>query len=408
MEQLQERKPKIFYRRLDTILSKIGRTKSDKNYFVNILSALRQEFGKDLKIKKSYVFEGRGNEYVLIHSVNAGRKINIKQVIPFDSPSIIRVLKKKRVIFSKPEDLNEFGLKKGISIAVTTVHNPVRRWIFVFELDKDWVYEELMLFLRAMRTALNYRLFSDMVGGDLERAEQIQSSLLPNYEPNYEGYLISGKSIPAEIVGGDFFEYFKFDKNDFGFAIGDASGHGLPAALLVRDVVIGLRMGLERNMRLVYTLKKLNQVIQQSTYSTNFVSLFIGEIEQGGHLFYSNAGHPPPFVVDGDKIFDLEATGITLGFLPSIELRRSYFRLNPGSVLVAYSDGIIERQKREEEMYGIERLKRLVKRNKEKTPAEIIDLIFKSVFEYGKNRQWEDDATVVVIKRTDDDTEKDE
>jgi len=256
-----------------------------------------------------------------------------------------------------------------------------------------------MLFLRSMRTALNYRLFSEMVGTDLERAEQIQKSLLPKDAPDIHGYKIAGKSLPAELVGGDFFEYFQFDKKDFGISIGDASGHGLPAALLVRDVVIGLRMGLEKEMRIVNTLKRLNQVIQQSTYSTNFVSLFIGEIEEEGHLFYANAGHPPPFVVDGKNISDLEATGITLGFLPSIDLSRAYFRLNPGALLVAYSDGIIERLKRDDEQYGVERLKKLARAHKDMEPEEIVDVIFNSVFEFGKKKKWDDDATVVVVKR---------
>jgi len=394
--------PKVFYRRLDEILSKIGKTKSDKNFFINILSALRKEFGKDLKIKKSYIYEERGTDYVLIHSINAGRKIKVRQSIPQDSSFVSLVLKKRRVIITMPEIVREMGVDDkggGVTFAVTTVHNPVRRWIFAFELDSGWIYEEIMLFLRAMRTALNYRLFSEMVGTDLERAEQIQKSLLPKFPPEITGYLIAGKSQAADLVGGDFFEYFQFDKQDFGIAVGDASGHGLPAALLVRDVVIGLRMGLEKNMRLVYTVKKLNRVIQQSTYSTNFVSLFIGEIEQDGHLFYANAGHPPPFVVDGGKTYDLEATGITLGFLPSIDIRRAYFRLNPGSLLVAYSDGIIERHKNEEEQFGVDRLKTLVKKNRDKSPAEIIDIIFDHVFEFGKKKQWEDDATVVVVKR---------
>jgi len=307
-----------------------------------------------------------------------------------------------RLILTSKKYINEFGLDNSnerISLAVTTVHNPIKRWLFVFELQSGWVYEQVMLFLRAMRTALNYRLFSEMVGNDLQRAEQIQKSLLPKLAPDIKGYQINGKSQPAELVGGDFYEYFQFDKQDFGIAIGDASGHGLPAALLVRDVVVGLRMGLEKNMRLVYTLKKLNKVIQQSTYSTNFVSLFIGEFEQDGHLFYVNAGHPPPFVVDEDNIYDLQATGITLGFLPSIDLGRAYFRLNPGAVLVAYSDGIIERVRKEDEQFGIKRLKKLVLENHEKSSEEIVDLIFKTVYDFGRKKSWDDDATLVVVKR---------
>ncbi|MCD6116874.1 hypothetical protein J7K93_07660, partial [bacterium] len=182
MEVSEATGPKIFYRRLDAILSKIGKTKSDKNFFINILSALRKEFGKDLKIKKSYIYEERGTDYILIHSVNAGRKVKVRPSFSRDSRIVSMALIKRRAVITAPELIKEFEIngKKGISaIAVTTVHNPVRRWIFVFELDHEWVYEEIMLFLRAMRTALNYRLFSEMVGTDLERSEQIQKSLLP-------------------------------------------------------------------------------------------------------------------------------------------------------------------------------------------------------------------------------------
>ena len=254
-----------------------------------------------------------------------------------------------------------------------------------------------------MRPALNYRLFSEMMQSDLKRAEQIQKSLLPQEVPKVKGFEMYGYSQPAEIVGGDFYDYFQFDENDFGASIGDASGHGLPAALLVRDVVIGLRMGLAREMRLVHTIRKLNQVIQRSTYSTNFVSLFIGEVESDGHLFYVNAGHPPPFLINGNDISDLSATGLTLGFMPDIDLSRSYIFMEPGAVLTLYSDGIVERQDKFEEQFGMDKFKKLVVENKDKSAKEIVNTIFNAVYDFGGRTSWEDDATVIVIKRLGDD-----
>jgi sigma-B regulation protein RsbU (phosphoserine phosphatase) len=250
-----------------------------------------------------------------------------------------------------------------------------------------------------MRTALNYRLFSEMMKNDLKQAEQIQKSLIPKVSPQVSGYQIFGYSQAAELVGGDFFDYFQFEQDDIGVSLGDASGHGIPAALLVRDVVIGLRMGLAKEMRLVHTLKKLNQVIQQSTYATNFVSIFVGEIERDGHCFYVNAGHPPPFLVYGKSISDLEATGITLGFVKDIELTRSYIHMDPGSVLVLYSDGIVERHKNADEQFDISRLKKLIIENQDKSAEEIVQLVFQTVYDFGKQKPWEDDATLVVIKK---------
>jgi sigma-B regulation protein RsbU (phosphoserine phosphatase) len=394
--------PKTFYRELDVILDKIVTEEPDENFFIKILNELEQRFGKSLNLHDSHVYEKRGDEFVFVETSTPQKDSSIARAIPIGTEWIQQVLRRGVVIYDTPEAFQDFDFqldRENYTPAAILVHNPVRKWLLVFELKHGWVQEEIMLFLNSVRTALNYRLFSEMMKSDLERAAQIQKSLLPGVSPKIKGYQIFGHSQPAEIVGGDFYDYFQFDEEDFGGCLGDASGHGLPAALLVRDVVIGLRMGLAKEMRLVHTVKKLNQVIQRSTYSTSFVSLFIGEIESSGHLFYVNAGHPAPFLVCGKQTVDLEATGITLGFLPDIELRRSYIRLEPNSVLVMYSDGIIERHKNEDEQFGVERLKRLVMKNQDKSAKEIVELVFDTVYRFGNRTRWEDDATMVVVKR---------
>jgi sigma-B regulation protein RsbU (phosphoserine phosphatase) len=185
----------------------------------------------------------------------------------------------------------------------------------------------------------------------------------------------------------------------FGVSIGDASGHGLLAAMLVRDVVTGLRMGIEREMKMAYTIKKLNRVLHRSTFSTRFATLFYGEIERNGNLIYINAGHPAPLLVRGDHVQELKANGTILGALPEIAVQRSYAQIAPKGTLVMYSDGIFERLNRAGEQFGIPRLKKLVVKNQQRSAQEIMDLIFNTVFEYGHGKNWEDDATVVVIKR---------
>ena len=210
---------------------------------------------------------------------------------------------------------------------------------------------------------------------------------------------IAGRSQPAELVGGDLYDYFNFDEDGFGVCIGDASGHGLPAALLVRDVVTGLRMGLEKHMKMVYTFKKLNNVIYQSVYSTRFISIFYAEIEKDGIIQFVNAGHPAPILFDGNKFSELESTGLIFGALPEIQLTRGFAQITPGSVLVLYTDGIIERKSPTIEDFSIDRLKEVIKANYKKNPQEILDEIFAASDNFGARAKWEDDATVVVIKR---------
>lgn len=393
--------PKTFYRELDAILGTIGKGDSGDDFFVGILAELDRTFGAKLHIINSHIFEKRNDAFVRIRSCHKCQGLNLKKAILMEEPPVKKVLKEGVAIFDDPESIAVFRDKGDgdVRIAAIHVHKPARKWLIVFQLAPVYERTEVLLFLNAMRPALNYRLFSEMVKSDFERAEQIQRSLLPAAPPKIEGYDIHALSLSAEVVGGDFYEFFQLRDNDFGVAIGDASGHGLPAALLVRDVVVGLRMGLAAETRLVHTVRKLNRVIQQSTYSTNFVSMFIGEIEEGGHLFYVNAGHSPPIIVKGDQITELPATGITLGFMPDIELKRGYVNLELGSVMVLYTDGIIEREEREDEQFEAERLKELVVFNQHKTAEEIVAEIIKAVDIFGREKVLADDATLVVIKR---------
>lgn len=394
--------PKTFYRELDSIIARIDTEKSDSNFFFTIISELKHKFGKTLSIDQIFIYEQRGEDFVLLKDGRDSKVLPINDHLNGEMKAVKSVLKHGSYIYDHPDLLNAFQFPpemNNIVPAAIVIYSPEGNWLMVFGLQTGWIREEITLFLNALRTAFNYRLFSDMIRTEYERAEQIQRSLLPKERPEVAGYQIYGQSLAAERVGGDFYEYYQFDEDYFGAAIGDASGHGLPAALLVRDVVIGLRMGLTNEMRTVHTLKKLNQVIQRSTYSTNFVSLFIGEIENDGNLFYVNAGHPPPFLVSGKNITDLEATGITLGFLSEISLRRAYLKLESNSVLVMYTDGIIERENSGEEQFDVKRLKQLVVKNQSRSAREIVQLIYRTVFAFGEKTSWKDDATLVVIKK---------
>lgn len=169
---------------------------------------------------------------------------------------------------------------------------------------------------------------------------------------------------------------------------------------MARDVIIGLRMGLENQTKMLHTLKKLNRVIFDSAYSAMFISLFYAEMETNGTLFYVNAGHPPPIFVNRNKAIELESTGLVFGALQEIDLRRSFIEFLPDSVLVLITDGILERENSLGEEFGLERLIQLVTDNLDKDAGEILKVIFKTTNEFGNNSKWKDDATVVVIKRT--------
>lgn len=390
--------PKEFYRKMDALLARIGKGSDDKRYLPSIMKALEATFGADLHICNGRIYMEDGNMFVLVDrsgSTRPARRISL------NSEAVQRVLTHGSYIyddFSATEFRSTDDID-SVPAAFAVVPGLHRRWIFAYDLQNGWSREEVQLCMNAVRAAVNYRLSLETIKGGLEQAAEIQRSLLPARAPRMEGFEIAERSQPAELVGGDLFDYLRFSEEIFGVSIGDASGHGLPAALLVRDVVTGLRMGMEEEMKIVYTFRKLNRVIHRSMLSSRFVSLFYSEVERNGNLLYVNAGHPPPLLVRGAAVQELARTGMILGALSELPLRRAYAYMEPGAVLVLYSDGIFERRNRKKELFGIDRLKELAVRHQDKPPRVLVDVIFEEVFAFGEETAWEDDATVVVIKR---------
>jgi serine phosphatase RsbU (regulator of sigma subunit) len=393
--------PKIFYRKLDFLQNKIGLGKTGKDFLFSIVKELEKTLGKDLNIINGSIYERVEAEYSLI-STSPKIKNLLKSRISVDDPSVQLVMKSKTYIFDRPV-FSIDGIEDNIdgykTHAAFLVRSPSNEWIFVFELKSGWIREEIELCLNAIRTSLNYRLTSESVKNELEQAVQIQQSLLPSIPPIIPGYQIAAKSQPAELVGGDLYDYYSLDDNTLGFCIGDASGHGLPAALMVRDVITGLRMGLAKEMTMIHTLKKLNSVIYQSVYSAKFVSLFYAELERNGSLLFANAGHPSPLLFDGENFQTLDPTGIVIGAFPNLDISRSYIRIHPGSIFVSVTDGILERKNGRSELFEVERLKSVIVENKDENADSLLYKIFEAAYSFGKGKKWEDDATVLVIKK---------
>ncbi len=393
--------PKYFYRKLDSLLASIGKEKTGQDFLFNILIKLQDSFGSDLQIRRGRIYQEVAANFELIYPLEQG-VIGYTDRIPSEMQEIQLILKSRLYIFDNPGASTPFKNFPGYEYSVPAafvVNSPDQKYIFVFELMSGWVREEIEFCLNAVRRAVNYRLFSEAVIGEMQQAARIQQSLLASVPPSIPGWDIAARSKPAELVGGDLYDYFRFEAEDFGICFGDASGHGLPAALMVRDVVTGLRMGVEKHMKMVYTLKKLNEVIYRGSYSTSFISLFFAEFENNGNLFYANGGHPAPLIFKKNSIVELQPTGLIFGAFPDISIKRSFAHMDEGDILLLYSDGIIERQNANEEFYSINNVKSLVREHEDLGASELIELIFEEADRFGGGAKWEDDATLMVIKK---------
>jgi sigma-B regulation protein RsbU (phosphoserine phosphatase) len=394
--------PKDLYRKLAALLDNIdkGRTKDD--FLFSVILKLEHTFGKDLHISEGCLYVETLNQFILVGHCGRQKPADSEDIITLDAEIVHQVIINRSYIF---DDLS-FRINNQISVlnkysipAAFIVHSPDKRWIFVFNLESGWVHEEVEFCLNAVRTLLNYRLHSESMKNNIKQAALIQQSLLPNSPPQIDGYEIAGQSFPAEVVGGDFFDFSVFDDDVFSVAVGDASGHGLPAALLVRDVVTGLRMGVEKENKMAEAMQKLNRVIHRSTLSSHFISLFYGQIESNGNIIYVNAGHPPPFIIHNSQIRQLDSTGLILGFSSAISFYSASTSFERGAVLVLYSDGLLERLNGDDEEFGLSRLKTLIVQNQDSSAQVILDAIYQTIFTFGNETKWQDDVTIVVIKR---------
>ena len=181
-------------------------------------------------------------------------------------------------------------------------------------------------------------------------------------------------------------------------AIGDASGHGLPAALLVRDLVTGLRMGSGPDLKATSLIRRLNRVIHRSSLSSRFASLFYAELEPNGSLIDVNAGHPPPLLFLAGRIVELSVGGTLLGPMPEAHFTRGFAHVDRGGVLLLYTDGLIERTNAAGGMFSVDGLMDVMSRHAGADASVILDEVFRASRDFGTG-PWEDDVTAVAIRR---------
>ncbi len=391
---------KLLYRRLDRLFGAWKMGRPTRELVETFLDELFAALGEPLRLKSGALYGERRDSFELLKQV--GQPAPAPDELP-KSVAPMALLGKHRVyIFDAPEAESapsRLGLLPfGPSAALLVGRRP-HRHAFFFALGDGWVREELDFALNTVRAALGSRLMEERVRGSFAEAAEIQQSLLLEEPPDFAGFDIACRSVPAEEVGGDFYDFVPFDDEMLVVSIGDASGHGLPAALLVRDVVTGLRMGIEKDLKIVPVFERLNQVIHRSNLSSRFISVFYGELEANGNLIYVNAGHQAPLLLLKDRVVPLLTGGTVIGPLPSVRFKRGYVHVDRGATLVLTTDGIVERRNAAGEFFGEERLIETVRAHPGLPAEELLERVFETVVAWGGGGPWEDDATLVVVRR---------
>jgi len=239
---------------------------------------------------------------------------------------------------------------------------------------------------------------------DMEGAKDVQQAFFPP-----QGFSIPCLSCetfyqPARGIGGDYYDFLSLSGGRWGIAIGDVSGKGIGAALLMASLQASLRaQALHPHSDLTALIGDVNRLVYESSPTAFFASLFYAEYEPATRMLqYVNAGHNPPIILrpqmESCELFHLRAQAVPIGMFADTQFSATKFQLAKDDILVAYTDGITEAANASGELWGLERLERLLRSCNRMAPNEIVERILAEVSEFANGEPQHDDVTLVVMK----------
>lgn len=394
---------RILVNKLEGALARIERTENVSKMLEAILQSLLEQFEDELGFEGGRLYRRERDDFVLIRGLGKSRDVPLGLRVPRDYPPHLKTLADGLVVMGRGESGFDPEFEGVIGVSSTFAAVAVgegNSHVIAFSIKGEVKEEQIYYSLTAVRHVINLKLQHQKVTGMLEESRRIQESMLPAAAPLFAGFDIDARSQPAEIVGGDLFDYLPVSVDLLGIAIVDSSGHGLPAALLARDVVTGLRMRVGEGAPMVPTIERLNRVIHRAALTSKFVSLVYGELHGDGTLVYCNAGHNPPLLLRGRTFLELDRGGTVLGPIPTARYESASLRLAAGDLVIMYTDGVVERESRRGEPFGMDRLRRLLLDRGDAGAGETVRAVLAAVDRHGRGVAPSDDMTVLVVRRT--------
>jgi serine phosphatase RsbU (regulator of sigma subunit) len=245
------------------------------------------------------------------------------------------------------------------------------------------------------------RLETQRIEEQLRIAQEVQARLLPTAFPCIPGYDLAGLCIPCSRVGGDYFDFIPLSDGRLALAVADVAGHGIPAALLMSALRALVRTHIRFGASLVQLAKSLNRQVPESMAGAAFVTALIGTLSpEDGTFSYVNCGHTPPLLVrTGGVVETLESGGPLLGVMEDARYEAGKVSLRPGDMLILTTDGIVEVNDGANQWFEREQLTTLVSELRAVAAEEMIQRIVGAAREFSGAVDFEDDVTLVVVKR---------
>jgi len=337
---------------------------------------------------------------VLNENASDTNGIDFSVATTYLEPSVIR-----------PEDQSALG---GYSYIVPVVHKT--RYISfallgALEEDRQEEVDELLTYVQVITSIItvaieNKRLLKREVekkqfDKELELASKVQNMLIPRKLPKNHFYEFSGLYLPHKSIGGDYYDVINVSKDEFVFCIGDISGKGIAAALVMANLQAYLNASLSFKLENSRSfIDQLNSKVFSITNGDNFITLFIGKYNIiTRELHYINAGHNPPILLNGNEILYLEKGCTLLGVFEEIpRVETGVVVLQPGATIVTYTDGLTELEDESGDLYSVERLEAFTKRHHHFSAEVFLKILYDAISKFKGECLFNDDVSALVGK----------
>jgi sigma-B regulation protein RsbU (phosphoserine phosphatase) len=408
------------YRLLDKITNR--KYKSQLELIKSVINEVTDNEDYDILGGRIWKFDVKNYTYNLLYQYGNVKKIPDNfaiSILEQEFNSAMKKLAKKRIVMQ--DETNQVLIDSGISHysmtgvgdIIRTMHGSFYEYALGFNAENftDNFYESISIISSVCTISLrNVKAESEKrkINKDYEQAKIIQQNLLPEHFTEFLDYEVFGVCVPDSDVGGDYFDYIRNtdsldDEETLSIVISDAASKGLPAAIQSLFVSGALRMGMKLGSKISHILGLLNTLIFKTFPYERFVTLFICELTRSDNrlILYANAGHCTPikYSPKKDKFTDLKPTGGLLGIVEHQKFGLENTRMDKGDIMLLYTDGINEAQNSNGELYGEQRLKELMKKYNHLPVRDIAYNILGEINTYSANSKYNDDMTIVVIKR---------
>lgn len=408
-------KHKKLYRTIETVASR--KFASEEEMLITVLNGV--VVNEDVGITGGRIWRLNTDEkaYGLLYQTGSVEKIREDfHIYVKDYPVFERVANERTVL---ADETNATLRRKGIfrysasGVGSKRKIDGIPFYEYLLALNSNEINDELRYTLNIVATVLSSQLKQRRIAeseehlkADIDKAKELQKSILPEHEFKFHNFEMFGLTMPAEIIGGDFFDYLKIgdEEERLGIAVGDAASKGFSAAAEALYISGAVRMASTFQIKISPLMKRLNDLVHKIFSDEKFTTLFYGEVatDKNGLFLYANAGHNPPMFIRSktNEVTYLMPTGPLLGPAPHAKYETENINFSIGDVLVIYTDGITEATNSEGECYEEHRLEKIIREVKHMSPREIAYSILNEVIHFSKDGQYNDDKTLVVIKRT--------